>query len=67
METENKKKNPVTAYFATAYAELRKVTWPTRSEAWQKTQVVIVFSLVFAIFLGSVDYLLSGIIQLLLQ
>ncbi|MCW1929750.1 MAG: preprotein translocase subunit SecE [Candidatus Kerfeldbacteria bacterium] len=66
MEPEQKKGNPIFRYFSTAVAELRKVSWPSRSEAWQKTQVVIVFSLIFAVFLGAVDFLLSNLIQLFL-
>lgn len=67
MEPEKKKRNPLFRYFSTAVGELRKVSWPSRTEAWQKTQVVIAFSFIFAVFLGTVDYLLSSLIQLFLK
>jgi preprotein translocase subunit SecE len=36
-------------------SELRKVTWPTREEAWYLTVVVIIVATVVGIFLGGVD------------
>lgn len=46
--------------------ELNKVTWPSKSELWQSTAVVIVTTLVMALFIGVVDFFLSGVIRLLL-
>jgi len=40
-------------------AELRKVTWPTKDELVGSTIVVMVVSLVVAIFIGIVDRILS--------
>lgn len=43
-------------YFKGAYAEIRKVKWPTRKEAAKLTFAVIIFSLVFAIFISIIDF-----------
>jgi preprotein translocase subunit SecE len=48
-------------------AELQKVTWPTRSETYGSTVVVIVLVLMVAIFLWVVDSALSTMIQTLLN
>lgn len=40
-------------------AEMRKVTWPTKDELVGSTIVVIVVSLIVAIFIGIVDRILS--------
>jgi preprotein translocase subunit SecE len=40
-------------------AELGRVTWPTRREVWATTIVVILVSLLFGIYLYSVDLFLS--------
>ncbi|MBI4552156.1 MAG: preprotein translocase subunit SecE [Candidatus Latescibacteria bacterium] len=40
-------------------AELVKVSWPSRDELVGSTTVVIVVSIVFAAFVGLVDFLLS--------
>jgi preprotein translocase subunit SecE len=46
-------------------AELRKVTWPTKDELIGSTMVVIVVSLVVAIFIGIVDRILGLGVQAL--
>jgi len=46
----------VTTYFKGAFDEIRKVTWPTRKEAFKLTFSVIVFALVFAMFTSVIDF-----------
>ena len=46
--------------------ELNKVTWPSRSELWQSTAVVIVTMLILAVFIGVIDFFLSGIFRIFL-
>jgi len=48
-------------------AELRKVTWPTKDELVGSTIVVIVVSLVVAIFIGIVDRILGFGVQALFR
>lgn len=57
----------VITYVKNAYAELKKVSWPTREEAMQNTIVVIAFSVAFALFLGFTDLLLNEGFKLLLS
>jgi preprotein translocase subunit SecE len=40
-------------------SELGRVTWPTRREVWATTVVVILTSMVFGIYLYTVDVALS--------
>lgn len=47
--------------------ELAKVVWPTRREALKVTGIVILFSLLVALFLGAVDYGLTRLISLLVE
>lgn len=50
------------AFFQNSYAELKKVTWPSREEVGASTRVVLVSVLFFAVVLGLLDYLfLTGI------
>ncbi|MFA6475482.1 MAG: preprotein translocase subunit SecE [Patescibacteria group bacterium] len=46
-------------YIKESYAELRRVTWPTRQEALRSTGIVVAFAGGFAIFLGVVDFLFN--------
>jgi len=61
--TKKKKKtgkgNAVTRYFRETRAELRKVSWPTRQEAWSLTRIVLMVTVSMAILLGLLDYLLT--------
>ena len=60
------KKNPIISYFHGAWEELKKVRWPSRSEAWQKAWIVVIFSAFFAVFLGGLDYLLTKLLETLI-
>lgn len=52
----------IAAFFQDSYAELKKVTWPSREEVGSSTRVVLVSVLIFAVLLGVLDYLfLTGI------
>lgn len=67
MATEVQKENRIVQYIRETRAELRKVVWPSRQEAINLTLVVIVTVLGMAAFLGTIDYLLTGLIRLLIN
>lgn len=46
-------------FFEEARTELRHVNWPTRTEAFRLTWVVVALSLILAVFLGAFDYLFT--------
>ena len=58
--------NRLLAYFSEARIELTKVTWPTRAQAIRWSIVVIIFSIVFAVFIGILDYMFSFVLQRLI-
>jgi preprotein translocase subunit SecE len=39
--------------------EMRKTTWPTRTEVWSTTIVVIIAVIFFGAYLAGVDYLIT--------
>lgn len=52
------RRSPITRiinYFREARAELSRVTWSTRQEIIESTQVITVFALAFMVLLGLVD------------
>jgi preprotein translocase subunit SecE len=55
------------AFLTNVREELKKVTWPTRSETYGSTVVVIVLVLIVAVFLWVVDTGLSTAIRALLS
>ncbi len=56
----------VTGFLSEAKAELKKVTWPTRKQAFASTAVVIVVVIIVAVFLSLVDLGLTKIVKLIL-
>ncbi len=52
---KKKKTNRITRFFKETSGELRKVSWPSRKEAWSLTKVVIVVMVVMAILLYGLD------------
>ncbi len=55
--------NKITQYFIDSKAELKKVTWPTKQEAVRASILVIIISILTAIFLGSIDFVLNLILE----
>jgi preprotein translocase subunit SecE len=54
-----KEGNVVVRYLRDTRAELRKVRWPSRQEAWGLTKIVLAVTISMAIFMGTMDYLFS--------
>ena len=52
-------------FFKDSYAELKRVTWPTRSEVGSSTKVVIISVFIFAAVLGLIDLILLRLIDAL--
>jgi preprotein translocase subunit SecE len=50
-------------FFQESFAELRKVTWPSRDEALASTKVVLVSTLLIAGMLGLVDFILFKLVD----
>lgn len=63
----SKKQNAIQRFTRETVGELRKVSWPTRQEAWQLTQIVLAVLVFMAIFLGIiVDGIAGQLLNLLL-
>lgn len=50
-------------FLAEAKVELSRVNWPNRKQILRYTVLVIVISLVVAMFLGSLDLLFSALVE----
>ena len=54
-------------FFREVKVELQKVTFPTRQETVGSTVVVLVLTVIIALYLGFSDWALARIVQLLLK
>lgn len=59
--------NPVVKYLREVRGELRKVTWPTPEESRRLTIIVLVVTILFAIFLFVFDWMFSNAVQLMIR
>ncbi|OHD21444.1 MAG: preprotein translocase subunit SecE [Spirochaetes bacterium RBG_16_67_19] len=57
--------NKIIRFFKESFGELKKVTWPSREEVTSSTKVVLVSTILIAIALGLVDYLIFRGIDLI--
>ena len=58
--------NKLTNFVKDVRAEFSKVSWPTREDLIGSTGVVLVFSAVFAVFIGMFDLIISFVWGMLL-
>ena len=56
----------ITRFLSDVQGEIGKVTWPTREELSSSTKIVLGVSLALALFIFIVDYILAGIMDLVL-
>lgn len=56
----------VPEYFKTSKDELKKVTWPTRSQTMNNTMMVLAVVIAMGVFLGGLDYLLNYLLQIVI-
>lgn len=66
-DPNKKKRFSLIEYVKNSYVELRKVTWPTRTEAMRSTGIVIVFSTAIALFLGGLDFIFNELLSYLIS
>jgi len=50
--------NKIVQFFKDSYGELKKVVWPSKDSVIASTKVVLVSTVIVALFLGVVDLLL---------
>jgi preprotein translocase subunit SecE len=66
-KVEKKKgENRVVTYLRETWYELKKVSWPTRSEAVNLTLIVVAVTAFLSLVLGFMDYVFSTIFRLFL-
>ena len=54
----------IVRFFQESYAELKKVTWPSREDVASSTKVVLISVVLIALALGLVDFLIFQGIEL---
>jgi preprotein translocase subunit SecE len=66
VAAQKKQPRGIRKFYRETVAELRKVSWPTRSEAINLTRVVLIVIFLMGAFLGILDYLFTQLFGLIL-
>ena len=56
----------IAQFISEVQVEMGKVSWPTREELKSSTTIVLALTAVLAVFIFVVDYILAGIMDLIL-
>lgn len=59
--------NKLFSFLEETKTELKKVTWPTRTEVVGSTAVVLVATALLALLIGCFDYIFSIVIRILIH
>ena len=62
-----KKRFNLVKTFKDMWAELKKVTWPSRKDLIRQSTVVIMFVLILTVVVGLMDYVLSNLLRLIIS
>lgn len=54
-------------FISEVIAELKKVSWSTRRDLIDSTWVVIISSAILGVFIGTTDFVLSKLVELLFK
>ena len=57
----------ITKFFSEVVVELKKVSWSTRSELIQSTQVVLLSTALLGIFIAVVDIVISQLVGVVIK
>lgn len=57
----------ISKFFKDIFAELKRVTWPTKKELISSTISVIVFVIIMSAFTGGLDLIFSSMMKLLVS
>jgi len=55
----------IVLFFKESFAELKKVTWPSRDEVVSSTKVVLLSTLIVAGILGALDIILVQLVTII--
>jgi preprotein translocase subunit SecE len=64
---KEKKPKAILLWYRATVGELRKVTWPTPREAWRLTRIVLIVLAAMSAVLGTLDWVFSKLITLLVS
>jgi preprotein translocase subunit SecE len=67
-KTENTvKNNGLVSFFREVKAEVKRITWPSKDETKKAFIAVIVFTLMYTILVGGLDFIFENLFKMILK
>ena len=63
-DEKSKRESGIARWWRETVGELRKVSWPTRQEAWRLTMIVVVVMVIMGLLLFLVDNTATALLRL---
>lgn len=54
-------------YFREVVQELKKVSWPTKEQTYNKTLLVVLVTVAAALYIGGLDYMFARLMGIVLR
>ena len=61
------KSNGLFGFFREVKAEVKKITWPSKDETKKAFIAVIVFTLIYTILVGGLDFIFKSLFEMILK
>ena len=61
------KKNGLVGFFTEVKAEVTRITWPSKDETKKAFIAVIVFTLMYTILVGGLDFIFKSLFEIILK
>ena len=64
---ETIKKNGLVGFFTEVKAEVKRITWPSKDETKKAFIAVMVFTLMYTILVGGLDFIFKSLFEIILK
>ena len=61
------KNNGLTSFFREVEAELKRITWPSKDETKKAFIAVVLFTLMYTILVGGLDFIFENLFKIILK
>jgi preprotein translocase subunit SecE len=61
------KNNSLFSFFREVKAEVKKITWPSKDETKKAFVAVVVFTLMYTILVGGLDFIFKSLFEMILK
>lgn len=61
------KKNSLVSFFREVKAEVKRITWPSKDETKKALIAVIIFTLIYIVLVGGLDFIFKSLFEMILK